>query len=142
MLLPKHKILFTLNEVLKLLEGAESYQINQYSYIPHQWNFSCYYNGKYYALVIHVKNKTVKCVSISVNDKTIKIDRQREYSELFNQIYIKCTQKIVDIENTKFTILFPNYTQVDDRDHKIESLLELVDVSENKPKRKKLFGLF
>jgi len=38
--------------------------------------------------------------------------------------------------------LFPNYTQVDDRDHKIESILELVDVSENKPKRKKLFGLF
>lgn len=142
MLLPKHKILFTLNEVLKILEVSESYQINQYSYIPHQWNFSSYYNDKYYALVIHVKNKTVKCVSISVNDKTIKIDRQREYSELFNQIYIKCTQKIVDIENTKFTILFPNYTQVDDRDHKIESILELVDVSENKPKRKKLFGLF
>jgi len=142
MLLPKHKILFTLNEVPKILEGAESYQINQYSYIPHQWTLCSYYNGKYYGLVIYVKNKNVKCISISVNDKTIKIDRQREYSELFDQIYVKSTQKIVDIENNKFTVLFPNYTQVDERDHKIESILDLVDVSENKPKRKKLFGLF
>jgi hypothetical protein len=142
MLLPKHKILFTLNEVLKILEGSESYQISQYSYIPHQWYFNCYYNSMYYKLIIHVQNKTVKCIQIQLNLQTIIIDNQREYSELFNQIYVKSTQKIVDIENNKFTILFPNYTQVDDRDHKIESILELVDVSENKPKRKKLFGLF
>ena len=142
MLLQKHKILFTLNQVIELIKVAESYQVSTYSYIPDQWSFSCYYNGRFYSLILGIQKDQVKYISVFYDSQSIRIDYKSEYSEIFKNIKNEYCKKVLEIENAKFSKIFPNYSKEDDREHKIESILDLEDVSKEKTKRKKLFGIF
>jgi hypothetical protein len=143
MLLQKHKILFTLNQVIELIKVAESYTVSTYSYIPDQWSFSCYYNGRFYSLILGIQKDQVKYISVSIDSQSIRIDYKSEYSEIFKNIKNEYCLKVLEIENAKFSKIFPNYSKEDDRDGKIETLLDLTSCfSEDKSKRKKLFGIF
>ncbi len=143
MLLPKHKIIFSLEQVISLIKNAENYSISKFSYIPDQYTFFCHHYHKQllsYTITLAINRKKIIYVKIVLDNSEIKIDNS-EFTKLFDEIYQEATKSISRIENQKFLKVFPDYNITEDRNSKISSLIELVDVSPQ-PKRKKFLGLF
>jgi hypothetical protein len=150
MLLPKHKIIFSLEQAISLIKNSESYSISKFEYIPDKYTFDCQYFGEKllnYTIILKIDKKTrgeqLSTVQIINKNNTneINIYNSKEFSELFNQILNESKIAIERIENQKFLKVFPGYNITEDRNSKIASLIELVDVS-SQPKRKKFLGLF
>lgn len=144
MLLPKHKIIFSLEQAISLIKNSESYSISEFSYIPTKYIFNCQHFGttiSHYTIKLSIKKQDLLKVEIINNGNEIKIHNSKEFSELFNQILNESKIAIERIENQKFLKVFPGYNITEDRNSKIASLIELVDVSPQQ-KRKKFLGLF
>lgn len=131
MILQSHKINYAIEKSLEMISNANSYQIDKtYTSLPIEIKFQIKksnpvnpYSLIDYTILIFIKDNKVIKFKICHGAESLTIESDSSINSNLELLYKASMSKISDLEGKKFLKIFPEYSPIDDRDLKIEEIL-------------------